>query len=134
MLNCSVAVCKRIQCDLPSFNTQEIFNVTLKGNLSFDWYIKTSHGHLLLVSSTEILFNDSAFALLPGQESYVRSKTETKVEPYEVHNPVPLIVGSSIGGLVLLALITAGLYKLGFFKRQYKDMMNEAAPQDAPPQ
>ena len=74
MLNCSVAVCKRIQCDLPSFNTQEIFNVTLKGNLSFDWYIKTSHGHLLLVSSTEILFNDSAFALLPGQESYVRSK------------------------------------------------------------
>ncbi|NP_001076429.1 integrin alpha-M isoform 1 precursor [Mus musculus] len=134
VLNCSVAVCKRIQCDLPSFNTQEIFNVTLKGNLSFDWYIKTSHGHLLLVSSTEILFNDSAFALLPGQESYVRSKTETKVEPYEVHNPVPLIVGSSIGGLVLLALITAGLYKLGFFKRQYKDMMNEAAPQDAPPQ
>lgn len=80
------------------------------------------------MSSTEILFNDSAFALLPGQESYVRSKTETKVEPYEVHNPVPLIVGSSIGGLVLLALITAGLYKLGFFKRQYKDMMNEAAP------
>ncbi|XP_021023133.1 integrin alpha-M isoform X3 [Mus caroli] len=134
VLNCSVAVCKRMQCDLPSFNTQEIFNVTLKGNLSFDWYIKTSHGHLLLVSSAEILFNDSAFALLPGQESYVRSKTETKVEPYEVHNPVPLIVGSSIGGLVLLALITAGLYKLGFFKRQYKDMMNEAAPQDAPPQ
>lgn len=38
--NCSVAVCKRIQCDLPSFNTQEMFNVTLKGKLSFDWYIK----------------------------------------------------------------------------------------------
>lgn len=27
-------------------------------------------------------------------------------------NPVPLIVGSSVGGLVLLALITAGLYKV----------------------
>lgn len=34
------------------------------------------------------------------------------MERYEVHNPVPLIVGSSIGGLVLLALITAGLYKV----------------------
>lgn len=34
------------------------------------------------------------------------------MEPYKVHNPVPLIVGSSIGGLVLLALITAGLYKV----------------------
>ncbi|XP_051001335.1 integrin alpha-M [Acomys russatus] len=134
VLNCSVAVCKRIQCDLPSFNTQETFNVTLEGKLSFDWYIKTSHDHLLLVSNAEISFNDSEFALLPGQEQFVKSQTQTKVEPYEVHNPVPLIVGSSIGGLVLLALITAGLYKLGFFKRQYKDMMSEAAPQDAPPQ
>ncbi|XP_076409461.1 integrin alpha-M [Peromyscus maniculatus bairdii] len=133
VLNCSVAVCKRIQCDLPSFNTQEMFNVTLKGKLSFDWYIKTSHDHLLLVSTAEILFNDSVFALLPGQEMFVKSKMETKVEPYEVHNPVPLIVGSSIGGLVLLAIITAVLYKLGFFKRQYKDMMSEAAPQEAPP-
>ncbi|OBS63467.1 hypothetical protein A6R68_08021, partial [Neotoma lepida] len=134
VLNCSVAVCKRIQCDLPSFNTQEMFNVTLKGNLSFDWYIKTSHDHLLLVSTAEILFNDSVYALLPGQGMFVKSKTETKVEPYEVHNPLPLIVGSSIGGLVLLAIITAVLYKLGFFKRQYKDMMSEAAPQEAPPQ
>lgn len=134
VLNCSVAVCKRIQCDIPSFNTKEIFNVTLKGNLSFDWYIETSHDHLLLVSTAEILFNDSAFALLPGQETFVKAQTETKVESYKVHNPVPLIVGSSVGGLVLLALITAGLYKLGFFKRQYKDMMNEAAPQDGPPQ
>ncbi|XP_047389040.1 integrin alpha-M isoform X2 [Sciurus carolinensis] len=134
VLNCSIAVCQKIQCEIPSFGVQEDFNVVLKGNLSFDWYIKTSHNHLLLVSTAEILFNDSMFALLPGQGMFVRSQTETKVEPYEIHNPLPLIVGSSIGGLVLLALITAALYKLGFFKRQYKDMMNEAGPQEAPPQ
>lgn len=29
-----------------------------------------------------------------------------------MHDPVPLIVGSSVGGLVLLALITMGLYKV----------------------
>uniref|UniRef100_A0A8C0ZVN1 VWFA domain-containing protein n=1 Tax=Castor canadensis TaxID=51338 RepID=A0A8C0ZVN1_CASCN len=134
VLNCSVAVCHRIQCDIPSFSIQEDFTVVLKGNLSFDWYIKTSQNHLLLVSTAEILFNRSAFALLQGQGAFVKSQTETKVEPYEVHNPVPLIVGSSIGGLVLLALIIAGLSKLGFFKRQYKDMMNDAGPQEAPPQ
>lgn len=39
-------------------------------------------------------------------------QTDTKVELYEMHDPVPLIVGSSVGGLVLLALITAGLYKV----------------------
>ncbi|XP_004439589.1 PREDICTED: integrin alpha-M [Ceratotherium simum simum] len=128
VLNCSIAVCQRIQCDIPSFGIQQEFNIAIKGNLSFDWYIKTSHNYLQVVSTVEILFNDLIFALLPGQEEFVRAQTETKVEPYEVHDPLPLIVGSSVGGLVLLALITAGLYKLGFFKRQYKDMMSEASP------
>ncbi|XP_057551243.1 integrin alpha-M [Hippopotamus amphibius kiboko] len=134
VLNCSIAVCQRIQCDIPSFGIQEEFKVTLKGNLSFDWYIKTSHNHLQVVSAAEILFDDSKFVLLPGQGAFVRAQTETKVELYEVHNPLPLIVGSSVGGLVLLALITAGLYKLGFFKRQYKDMITEAGPAAAAPQ
>ncbi|XP_061066126.1 integrin alpha-M [Eubalaena glacialis] len=134
LLNCSIAVCQRIQCDIPSFGVQEEFKVTLKGNLAFDWYIKTLHNHLQVVSTAEILFDGSEFALLPGQGAFVRAQTETKVEPYEVHNPVPLIVGSSVGGLVLLALVTAGLYKLGFFKRQYKDMITEAGPETASPQ
>uniref|UniRef100_P11578 Integrin alpha-M n=1 Tax=Cavia porcellus TaxID=10141 RepID=ITAM_CAVPO len=112
VLNCSIAVCQRIACDIPYFNIQEEFNVTLHGNLSFNWYIQTSSNHILVVSTAEILFNDSVFALLPGQGMFVRSQTETKVELYEVHNPLPLIVGSSIGGLVLLALITVGLYKV----------------------
>uniref|UniRef100_A0A2K5C0G5 Integrin subunit alpha X n=1 Tax=Aotus nancymaae TaxID=37293 RepID=A0A2K5C0G5_AOTNA len=134
VVNCSIAVCQRIQCDIPFFGIQEKFNATLKGNLSFDWYIKTSHNHLLVVSTAEILFNNSVFTLLPGQEAFVRAQTETKVEPFEVPNPVPLIVGSSVGGLVLLALITAALYKLGFFKRQYKDMMSEGGPPGPAPQ
>lgn len=37
------------------------------------------------------------------------------LEKYEVHNPMPLIVGSSVGGLLLLALITAILYKVSVF-------------------
>ncbi|OWK10896.1 ITGAM, partial [Cervus elaphus hippelaphus] len=111
VLNCSVAVCQRIQCAIPSFGVQEEFKVTLKSNLSFDWYIQTSHNHLQVVSKAEILFDESEFTLLPGQDGFVMAQTETKVESYEVHNPVPLIVGSSVGGLVLLALISAGLYK-----------------------
>uniref|UniRef100_A0A673URF8 Integrin subunit alpha M n=1 Tax=Suricata suricatta TaxID=37032 RepID=A0A673URF8_SURSU len=132
VVNCSIAVCQRIQCDLPSFGIQEKVNITLQGKLLFDWYIKTSANYLQVVSMAEVLFNDSKFAVLPGQEAFLRAQTETKVEPNEVHNPLPLIVGSSVGGLVLLALITAGLYKLGFFKRQYKDMMGEAGPNAQP--
>uniref|UniRef100_A0A8C0R3U5 Integrin subunit alpha M n=1 Tax=Canis lupus dingo TaxID=286419 RepID=A0A8C0R3U5_CANLU len=132
--NCSIAVCQRIQCDILSFGTQEKVNITLQGKLSFDWYIKTSAKYLDVVSTAEVLFDNSKFAPLPGQEAFLRAQTETKVEPNEVYNPIPLIVGSTVGGLLLLALITAGLYKLGFFKRQYKDMMSEAGPSAAQPQ
>lgn len=37
---------------------------------------------------------------------------EMVLEKYEVYNPIPVIVGSSVGGLLLLALITAILYKV----------------------
>lgn len=136
LLNCSTAVCLRIQCDIQTFEVQEEFTAILNGTLMFDWYIKTSLNYIQLASMAEISFDDSSFALLPGQEKFVKAQVQTKVEPYEVHDPVPLIVGSSVGGLVLLALITAGLYKLGFFKRQYKDMMNEEAtpPEATPPE
>nr|KAF6294804.1 integrin subunit alpha M [Pipistrellus kuhlii] len=135
VLNCSVAVCLRICCALAEpFGGQEGFSVNLTGSLSFGWYIETLHKHLQVVSTAEILLDDPGFVQLPGQEALVRAQTETKVEPFVVQDPVPLIVGSSVGGLVLLALITAAMYKLGFFKRQYKDMMSEAAPEAAPPQ
>ena len=101
--NCSVAVCQRIQCAVPSFGIQEEFKVTLKSNLSFDWYIQvcgglrlgwaqvmilqgprvqlhpvslpqTSHNHLQVVSKAEILFDESEFTLLPGQDGFVMAQ------------------------------------------------------------
>uniref|UniRef100_A0A286Y204 Integrin subunit alpha D n=1 Tax=Cavia porcellus TaxID=10141 RepID=A0A286Y204_CAVPO len=51
------------------------------------------------------------------------SQMETVLEEFEVYNPISLMIGSCVGGLLLLALITASLYKFGFFKRQYKEML-----------
>uniref|UniRef100_A0A4X2KWH2 Integrin subunit alpha M n=1 Tax=Vombatus ursinus TaxID=29139 RepID=A0A4X2KWH2_VOMUR len=112
--NCSIAVCQRTRCDIPMFNTEEEFTFTIKGNLSFGWVKQTERNDLLVTSVAEIIFNESIYSLLPGQ-TFVRA--QTKVERYEVYSSVPLIVGSSVGGLVLLALITAGLYKFGFSQR-----------------
>ncbi|XP_031793208.1 integrin alpha-M isoform X1 [Sarcophilus harrisii] len=136
VVNCSIAVCQRFRCDIPFFNVQEEFTFTIEGKLSFSWVKQTESNNLLFTSMAEIIFDESKYVLLPEQ-MFMTNKIETKVEQYEVHSPVPLIVGSSVGGLVLLALITAGLYKLGFFKRQYKDMMNnpeESAPNTTPPE
>ncbi|XP_058567311.1 integrin alpha-X-like isoform X2 [Neofelis nebulosa] len=132
VLNCSIADCLRFHCDLPSFGVQEELDFILKGNLSFGWVSQTLQKKVLIVSVAELMFNTSVYAQLPGQEAFLRAQMEMVLEKYEVYNPVPIIVGSSLGGLLLLALITVILYKVGFFKRQYKEMMEEANGQTIP--
>ncbi|XP_047694881.1 integrin alpha-D-like isoform X5 [Prionailurus viverrinus] len=126
VLNCSIADCLRFRCDLPSFGIQEEVEFILKGNLSFDWVSQTLQKKVLIVSVAEITFNRSMYSQLPGQEAFLSAQMEMVLEKYEVYNSIPIIMGSSLGGLLLLALITAILYKVGFFKRQYKEMIEEA--------
>ncbi|XP_045426246.1 integrin alpha-D isoform X2 [Pipistrellus kuhlii] len=130
VLDCSAAACRRFRCDVPSFGVQEELDFILKGNLSFGWVSQTLQKKVSVVSVAEVTFDTSVFAQLPGQEALLRAQAEVVLEKQEVHNPVPLIVGSSVGGLLLLALITLLLYKLGFFKRRYKEMMDDQ-PEDA---
>ncbi|XP_069343342.1 integrin alpha-D-like [Eulemur rufifrons] len=130
VLDCSIADCLRFRCDVPSFGIQEELDFILKGNLSFGWVSQTLQKKVLVVSVAEITFDRSTYSQLPGQEAFMRAQMETVLEEYEVYNPIPLMVGSSVGGLLLLALITAALYKLGFFKRQYKEMLGDK-PEDA---
>ncbi|XP_028913499.1 integrin alpha-D [Ornithorhynchus anatinus] len=126
-LNCSIAVCRVIQCPIASFQVREELTFTLQGSLSFGWVGQTKQKRLSVLSSATLSFDTERFAQFPGQEGFLTAQTKTVVERYEIYNPLLLIVSSSLGGLVLLALLTAGLYKLGFFKRQYKDMMAQEA-------
>lgn len=131
VLDCSIADCLHFRCDIPSLGIQDELDFVLKGNLSFGWVSQTLQKKVVVTSAAEITFNTSVYSQLPGQEAFLRAQTKTVLEMYEVYNPVPLIVGSSVGGLLLLALITAALYKAGFFKRQYKEMLEEANGQIA---
>ncbi|XP_006729927.1 integrin alpha-D isoform X1 [Leptonychotes weddellii] len=129
VLNCSIADCLRFRCDLPSFGIQEELDFILKGKLNFGWVSQTLQKKVLVMTVAEITFNRSVYSQLPGQEAFLRAQTAMVLEAYEVYDPIPLIVGSSVGGLLLLALITAILYKLGFFQRQYKEMLDNK-PED----
>ncbi|KAM7329410.1 hypothetical protein ACRRTK_011023 [Alexandromys fortis] len=112
MLDCSIADCLHFRCDIPSLGIQDELDFILKGNLSFGWVSQTLQKKVVVLSVAEITFDTSVYSQLPGQEAFLRAQTKTVLEMYEVHNPVPLIVGSSVGGLLLLALITGGLYKV----------------------
>uniref|UniRef100_A0A4W2BND1 Integrin subunit alpha X n=1 Tax=Bos indicus x Bos taurus TaxID=30522 RepID=A0A4W2BND1_BOBOX len=124
VLDCSIADCLRFRCDIPSFGVQEELDFILKGNLSFGWASQLLQKKTLVVSMAEVTFNRSVYTQISGQEAFLRAQVEMVLEEYEVYSPMPLLVSSSMGGLLLLALITALLYKCGFFKRQYKEMMD----------
>ncbi|XP_050812638.1 integrin alpha-X isoform X1 [Gopherus flavomarginatus] len=141
LLDCSVATCKKIRCRIASLEMQQPLEFVIKGNISFQWVSQTQQQKVSLVSEARIEYEEKKYT---QKEGFIQRQVQTVVERSEVYNYLPIIVGSSVGGLVLLALITAALYKFGFFKRQYKQRMegdgaepaqsDASSPPDAPKQ
>ncbi|XP_039375148.1 integrin alpha-D-like isoform X3 [Mauremys reevesii] len=122
LLDCSVATCKKIRCRIAALEMQQPLEFMFKGNISFQWVSQTQQQKVSLVSEARIEYEEEKYT---QKEGFVRRQVQTVVERSEVYNYLPIVVGSSVGGLVLLALITTALYKLNFFKRQYKEMMED---------
>uniref|UniRef100_A0A8C3FQA5 Integrin alpha-X-like third Ig-like domain-containing protein n=1 Tax=Chrysemys picta bellii TaxID=8478 RepID=A0A8C3FQA5_CHRPI len=104
--DCSVATCKKIRCRITSLKMQQPLEFMIKGNVSFQWVSQVRE--LPLPPSTGQGIPPCEQPLSPSPQVAV----QTVVERYEVYNYLPIIVGSSVGGLVLLALITTALYKV----------------------
>ncbi|XP_042329492.1 integrin alpha-X-like [Sceloporus undulatus] len=123
ILDCTVATCKTVRCDIPSLKPKQTLEFRIKGDTGFKWLSETQQKKVTLMSSAQISYDEKKYF---QKEGFVQSQAKTVVEHLVAYNYLPIIIGSSIGGIVLLALIVAALYKLGFFKRQYKEMMDEA--------
>lgn len=61
---------------------------------------QTLHNHLQVVSTAEILFDDSEFALLPGQGAFVRAQVSVSdtEEPLEAGEGAGLVGEREVGG------------------------------------
>uniref|UniRef100_A0A8D0GWW0 VWFA domain-containing protein n=1 Tax=Sphenodon punctatus TaxID=8508 RepID=A0A8D0GWW0_SPHPU len=123
---CTSGPCRE-SCSISSLRRQQPLEFTIKGNVSFAWLSQTQQQKVTLLSTAKIEYNQAKYTQKEGQGSWIASplQVQTVVERIEVYNYLPMIIGASVGGLILLALITAALYKLGFFKRQYKQMMEK---------
>uniref|UniRef100_A0A8C3FWT0 VWFA domain-containing protein n=1 Tax=Chrysemys picta bellii TaxID=8478 RepID=A0A8C3FWT0_CHRPI len=107
--DCSVATCKKIRCRIASLEMQQPLEFMIKGNVSFQWVSQTQQQKVSLVSEARIEYEEKKYT---QKEGFVQRQVQTVVERSEAYNYLPIIVGSSVGGLVLLALITAALYKV----------------------
>ncbi|XP_073684776.1 integrin alpha-M-like [Garra rufa] len=135
VVNCSVAACAEFSCDDTLIkNERKFYNIT--GNVSSEWIEQTGLRAAVfqLVSSASLDYDKSTYVFFSSQQTAPSVQINTQVEVYEEVNLTKEIAGGVIGGLLLLALITAALYKAGFFKSQYKQLLENAeeSPEEGP--
>ncbi|KAF4085381.1 hypothetical protein AMELA_G00117390 [Ameiurus melas] len=127
-VNCSVAVCRVFKCPANLIRKQTEF-YTISGDVSSGWIEQTGLRSAVfeLVSTATLDYNKTTYIYFSDSVNTAPTgKINTQVEVYEEKFPLKETIGGVVGGLLLLALITAGLYKAGFFKSNYKKMLQEA--------
>ncbi|GAA6111810.1 integrin alpha-M-like isoform X1 [Tachysurus ichikawai] len=128
-VNCSVAVCRVFKCAASLIKNQaKYYNIS--GNVSSGWLeqIGLTSAIFELVSTATLDYNETTYIYSPSGSINTApiGKVNTQVELYEEKFPLKEVIGGAVGGIVLLAVITAVLYKTGFFKSNYKTMLEEA--------
>nr|XP_014262790.2 integrin alpha-M [Maylandia zebra] len=134
VVDCSVARCRVFKCN--SFLKRlQSRTYEISANISSQWIeqIGLQSTKFLLTSTATVEYDQSQyiyFSTVSNNNPPVH-KLEAVVEVYSEANFTKEIIGGCLGGLAFLALLTAGLYKAGFFESKYKQMINDNA-EDGP--
>ncbi|XP_049915640.1 integrin alpha-M-like isoform X1 [Epinephelus moara] len=129
-VDCSVARCRVFKCSR-FMGRLENRRYNISANLSSGWIeqIGLRSAKFLLTSTATLEYDGNQYIFISAASNNkppVR-KIEAEVEVYTEPDFTKEIIGGSLGGLAFLALLTAGLYKAGFFKSKYQDMMKDDA-------
>lgn len=99
-------------------------NVTVAAEISLGHAEQLLRDMTELQVSGEISFNKTLYEGLNAENH--RTKITVIFLKDEVYHSLPLIIGSSVGGLLVLIIIIIILFKCGFFKRKYQQLNLES--------
>ncbi|XP_042363353.1 integrin alpha-X-like [Plectropomus leopardus] len=127
LVDCSVARCSVLRCSR-FMERLESKTYNISANLSSGWIeqIGLKSAKFLLTSTATLEYDRNQYIFTSaGSNNPPVRKIEVEVEVYTDPDFTKEIIGGSLGGLAFLALLTAGLYKAGFFKSKYKQMITD---------
>ncbi|XP_076743570.1 integrin alpha-M isoform X2 [Maylandia zebra] len=133
VVDCSVAKCRVFKCNT-FMGIRESRMYEISANLSSGWIeqIGLQSAKFLLTSTASLEYDKNQYIYFSAgsDNNPPVHKIEAEVEVYPKLNFTKAIIGGSLGGLAFLALLTASLYKAGFFKSKYKQMIIEMTEDD----
>ncbi|XP_032303586.1 integrin alpha-D-like [Coturnix japonica] len=117
VLDCSVAACQEWRCPWGDPLPPGGVEFSIEGRLRGDWGTQLPLPHVELLSSVQLVID--------GRHRNVgRDRMETRTELRPSLPPFPLVpvLGAVLAGLLLAAAAGAALWKVGFFRRRYKEL------------
>ncbi|CAM4621633.1 integrin alpha-10 [Lepidochelys kempii] len=113
-LNCSNAWCQVVRCELEQLEKNTEVSIHLLRVIHNDFFRRAKFKTVKVISTFALVAKENSFLFL--EESAHRRETVLEIiQPKRIPISLWILIGSSIGGLLLLALIIFCLWKLGFF-------------------
>ncbi|XP_069780425.1 integrin alpha-2-like isoform X2 [Narcine bancroftii] len=118
-LNCENAICESFVCTMSNLEMNKEYVINITTRIWEGTFINAIFQSIALTPAAQIETNNQLLVI----RNNTLTIPVTLIKPVEkVKVPIGIIVGSAIGGLLVLLALIAVLWKLGFFKRKYSKL------------
>ncbi|XP_021064230.1 integrin alpha-2 [Mus pahari] len=119
-LDCRTTSCSNITCWLKDLHMKAEYFINVTTRVWNRTFAASTFQTVQLIAAAEIDTHNPQLFVIEENAVTIPLMIMKPTEKAEV--PTGVIIGSIVAGILLLLAMTAGLWKLGFFKRQYKKM------------